>query len=285
LSGPQTGKSVVFYPFSGPDALVLTVFFPQSPTYVLVGLEPPGTLPSPDQFAKKDLNRTLAGARDTVHSELHRSFFITRQMDSQFRGQVTDGLFLPILHLLVRTKHTVLGYRYVRLDEEGKVVPRAAGVSDGGNRGIEIDFSADANQSVHKLFYFSINLSDEKMKQNKSFLAFLSGLKSVTTFFKATSYMMHAPQFSIIRDQVLARSAAILQDDSGIPYRFFQPPWGVQLYGGYARPYGSFRWREQPDLRKAYTTSDPKPLKFEIGYGFKRIPSNLLFATRNSVTR
>ena len=43
-------------------------------------------------------------------SELGRSsFFITRQMDHQFRGQVTDfGLLAPILQLLVRTGHTVL---------------------------------------------------------------------------------------------------------------------------------------------------------------------------------
>jgi len=56
-----------------------------------VGLEPAGTLPDPGQLARKDLGRTLAAVRNTVHSELHRSFFITRQMDSQFRGQVTDG--------------------------------------------------------------------------------------------------------------------------------------------------------------------------------------------------
>jgi hypothetical protein len=283
LSGPAIEKSVVFYPFSGPDALALTVFFPRNPTYVLVGLEPPGTLPTPSQLARKDLGRTLAAVRNTVHSELHRSFFITRQMDSQFRGQVTDGLFLPILHLLVRTDHTVLGHRYVRLDEEGRIVERgAATVGGGGDRGIEIDFSADTDQSIHKLFYFSVNLSDERMGQNKPFLAFLAGLRGVTSYFKATSYMTHKAQFSIIRDQVLAKSDAILQDDSGIPYRFFQAqPWRVQLYGDYARPYGSFRWLEQPDLKEAYGASNPKPLDFEIGYGFKRIPSNLLFATRS----
>jgi len=44
----------------------------------------------------------------------------------------------------------------------------------------------------------------------------------VTSYFKATSYMTHKAQFSMIRDQVLAKSDAILQDDSGIPYRFFQ---------------------------------------------------------------
>jgi hypothetical protein len=77
LSGARIEKSLVFYPFSGPDALALAVFFPLNPIYVLVGLEPPGTLPAPGQLARKDLTRALAEVRNTVHSELYRSFFIT----------------------------------------------------------------------------------------------------------------------------------------------------------------------------------------------------------------
>ena len=97
---------------------------------------------------------------------------------------------------------------------------------------------------------------------------------------KATSYMTHQKEFSMIRDQVLAVSGAILQDDSGIPYKYFQPDaWKVQLYGDYIRPYGSFRWLEQPDLRKAYATG-AKPLTLHLGYGYLRITSNLLLARR-----
>ena len=93
--------------------------------------------------------------------------------------------------------------------------------------------------------------------------------------------MIHKPEFSIIRDRVLSQSVAVLQDDSGIPYRFYvSPDWRVQLYGEYTRPYGSFRWLEQPDLQKAYSTLGPKPLPFRIGYGYKKVPSNLLFAGR-----
>ena len=55
----------VFYPFSGPDALMVTVFFPRSPTYVLVGLEPAGTLPAPRQLARKNLAAYLANVRTT----------------------------------------------------------------------------------------------------------------------------------------------------------------------------------------------------------------------------
>ncbi len=286
LSGPAIENSIVFYPFSGPDAMMITVFFPRNQTYVMVGLEPAGTLPAPLKVPKEKLDSYLAGERDTMSSVVQRSFFITREMDREFRGQVTDGLFPPILVLLARTHHTVLGYRYMRLDNDGRIIERAADYKAPGrigNKGLEIDFRTDADGSLHKLYYFSVNLSDQRLRENKPFLTFLSGLKGMTTFFKATSYMPHQPGFTIIRDQVLDQSAAVLQDDSGIPYRFFDAArWQVQLYGDYERPYGSFKWLEQPDLRKAYDTLAIKPLAFRIGYGFSRIPSNLLLARRNT---
>jgi hypothetical protein len=276
--------AAVFYPFSGPDALMVTVLFPENPVYVMVGLEPAGTLPPPTQLARQNLDGYLARTRATVASELHRSFFVTRQMDRQFRGQVSDGLFLPILELLVRSHHTILGFRYVRLDDAGRIVARPAvykAPGKIGNQGLEIDFRRDDDQSVHKLLYFSVNLSDHGLRENPSFLAFLASLKGTATLLKATSYMVHKPEFSIIRERVLSGSVAVLQDDSGIPYRFFAAaPWTVQLYGDYLRPYGSFRWLEQADLRKAYLSSAPKPLGFRIGYGYGRIPSNLLFAKK-----
>jgi hypothetical protein len=284
LSGVPLENSPLFYPFSGPDALMPAVFFPHSPVYVMAGLEPPGTLPTLQRFRNGNLSGFLAEMRRSVASETKRSFFITREMDRTFRGQVTDGLLPPILLVLARTRHTILGHRYVRLDSEGRVVERPAvykAPGRNGNLGVQIDFRTDADQSVHQLFYFSVNLSDGRLRENKPFLAFLESLKGMATFFKATSYMPHRPGFSVIRERVLANSVAILQDDSGIPYRFFDAArWQIQLYGDYTRPYGSFRWLEQPDLRKAYETSGPKPLGFRIGYGFARAPSNLLLAKR-----
>jgi len=145
---------------------------------------------------------------------------------------------------------------------------------------LEIEFRRDNDQSVHKLFYFTVNLSNTRLQEDPPFLSFLSRLQGSTTFLKATSYMIHNPGFSIIRKHVLAESAAVLQDDSGVPYHFYlSPSWRVQLYGEYVRPYGSFSFMEQPDLRNAYLTQKPRPLPFRIGYGSKAVPSNLLFAT------
>ena len=282
LGDPPLENSVVLYPFSGPDSLVLSVFFPKNPTYVMVALEPAGTLPRPKQFAKPDIAGRLAAVRATVSSELHRSFFITRQMDRQFRGQVSDGLLPPILHLLVRTGHTILGHRFVRLDENGNLAPRGEGApSETGNRGVELEFRTDVDQSVHKLFYFSTNLSDKRLRENQPFLSFVGKLNHATAFFKATSYMTHKPEFSVIRDLVLAHGGAVLEDDSGIPFHFFrEQSWKVQLYGAYVRPYGSFKWMQQPDLKQAFTSSEVKPLNFRIGYGFGKIESNLILARK-----
>jgi hypothetical protein len=269
----------VFYPFGGPDALTPALYFPHAPIYVMVGLEPAGTLPTPSQIERHGVTKYLAEMRDTVTSELSRSFFVTRQMDHQLRGQVTDGVLLPILHLLVRTHNTILGMRYVRLDDQGRIIERTTDYKAPGrfgNKGVEIEFRADSEQSTHKLYYFSVNLSDERLIENKPFLVYLLRLKGTTTLLKATSYMTHQPEFSLIRDQILANSSAILQDDSGIPYHYFQTgDWNVQLFGDYTRPYGSFRWLEQSDLRKAYE-SGAKPLAFRVGYGYSRITSNLL---------
>jgi hypothetical protein len=282
-AAPMTAGPV-FYPFSGPDALMATEYFPHSPVYVFAALEPAGTLPSEEQIEKKELAPYLAAMRSTMASELGRSFFITRQMDQQFRGQVTDGLLLPILQLLVRTNHTILGFRYIRLDELGQVIDRTLdyhAATRYGNKGVQIEFRTDADQSLHQMYYYSVNLADERLAENKPFQTYVGGLKGATTMFKSTSYMLHRREFSLIRNLVLENSAAVLQDDSGIPYRLFGSDlWQVQLYGDYDRPYGSFKWMEQVDLRKAYKQPGTKPLPMHVGYGYKKITSNLLLAKR-----
>lgn len=277
LSAPPVGRSAVFYPFSGPDALMINVFFPQCPAYLMVGLEPPGTLPSLRQLSRKDLPVYLRAVRQTIHSELHRSFFITREMDREFRGQVNDGLLPTILQLLVRSRHTIAGYRRVSLTESGAIVDRASGETL--PHGVQVDFQS-GSEPLQRLYYFSVNLDDSHLAKNQAFLHLLGRLAGMTTYMKATSYMPHQPGFSIIRREILSHSAAVLQDDSGIPYRFFGSQWRVQLFGAYDRPYGSFKWLAQADLKRAYETQNPAPLGFRIGYGYSKAPSNLMLAVR-----
>lgn len=284
LSSEPLARNLLFYPFSGPDALTATICFPKSSTYDLVALEPAGSLPTAEELQKRKLDDYLSGIRTTVASELGKSFFVTREMDRQFRGQITDGLLVPVLLLLVRTEHTVLGYKYTRLDEQGQVIDRPGNAhidAKYANKGFALEFQDDRDKSIHRLYYLSLNLDNKHLAGNAGFQQYVKTMAPHTTLLKATSYMTHHDEFSIIRNMVIDYSAAVFQDDSGVPYHYFTPDkWKVQLYGEYTKPYGSFAWLEQPDLRKAYLAGGVKPLTLRLGYGFGKVTSNLLLAQR-----
>jgi len=271
----------VFYPFGGPDSLMATLFFPNYSNYVLVGLEPPGSLIAAKRFKPAELAEKLGQIRGTLDSLLARSFFITRQMDKELRGQIADGVLLPVLVQLTRQGATIRGLQYVRIDENGKAVLQSdPWEPKTKNRGVVLEFVA-SDGSLHQLAYFSVNLDDDHLAKNPQFFQWLNAPGPMVTFFKSTSYMIHQKPFSRIREQVLDHSVAVLQDDSGIPYHYFtEKNWNVQLYGEFDKPYGSFRYLVQPDLKKAYAEgTNVKKLSFLIGYGFGKVPSNLQLAT------
>jgi hypothetical protein len=150
------------------------------------------------------------------------------------------------------------------------------------NPGVAIDFQWPGQTATRRLYYFSLNLADAKFTANTPFHHFLARPARVVSMFKSTSYMPHRKDFSKIRELVLNRSLAIVQDDSGIPFHDYAAArWDVSLYGSYTKPYASFSYLVQPDLQQAYHEPNrAKPLPFNIGYGYNRAPSNLLIARR-----
>lgn len=287
LSRPEDLGCPVFYPFSGADALSVLTFFPGRKTYVMAALEPPGRVPRPEDFPPEELEARLLPLANTLASLLRKSFFVTREMDRQLRGQITDGVAQPLLIQLARSGYTITGYDYIQLDAHGRPVHRTPDVRRaefGHNRGLRLDLTDPEQGRPVTLYYISLNLDDAHMRGNDAFVKFVSSFAAPCTMLKATSYMLHDSRFSRIRSLILSRSALILQDDSGVPWRYLAgAEWDVQLYGDYEKPYGkSFQFRAQPDLRAAY--DDParrvRPLKFRIGYGAGRVKSNLQVARR-----
>ena len=278
LAGLRKNSETVFYPFGGPDALTVTTFFPQFTRWALVALEPPGTLVSAQTYKTGNLALRLANLRATLDSLLARSFFITRQMDYQLRGQVADGVLQDLLVELVRRNYTILGSQYLTVTPEGELAERTDPAwMPLKNKGVVLEVEDGSDHSSHQLYFLSVNLADDKLKQNQAFeKAALSGAK-VVTMLKSTSYMLHQDAFSSVRNLILNHSLAVLQDDSGIPYRYFvEQKWTPHFYGEYTAPFSPFQYRAQKDLREAFERGEGvKPLNFRIGYGFGRIPSNL----------
>jgi len=88
----------------------------------------------------------------------------------------------------------------------------------------------------------------------------------------------------VIRKTILEKSKYVLQDDSGIPVRFYNAAnWNHQYYGTYDAPINLFRNFLQKDLKIAYDSiekSTIKPLNFGIGYDYKLNESNLMLFSK-----
>lgn len=70
---------------------------------------------------------------------------------------------------------------------------------------------------------------------------------------------------------LLEAADVVVQDDTGIPYRFIsQSPWHVKLYGRYHKPIRPMKYGYQKDLDAAYNLrQDQVPLPFPFGYRWR----------------
>jgi hypothetical protein len=269
---------VAFYPFSGPDSANMFAFFPDAREYVLVGLEPVGCIP--------------AGVRDytgAYFSELRRSleavvamgFFRTNDMQREFANGAVNGVLPLLLFLMTRQGYSVVDVTPITITPAG-LVASSANQPRGETGGVAIQFT-DPRHGLRTLRYFSLNVQDSRLNRKPGTLKYFQTLPEASTLVKSASYLMHKEYFSAIRDLILSKSRVVVEDDSGVPLRFFKPAvWDVRLFGSYAEPIDLFKNWHQEDLKTAFSSgANVQPLDFAIGYR-KTNQSNLLVAFRRN---
>lgn len=297
LKEANEAKGLLFYPFSGPDFMHASIFFPEAETIVMIGLEPIGSLPDFDKVAKKSVAGYFNGIQRALYSILNVSFFRTISMAEDFTGKVVsdiDGTLPILMFFITRTDHKILHYEKVAINPEGKLVPAAELKSDTTYYGTKIAFQRNDKPEERKtLYYFAGNLQNTPyiarsglsaggLEQRSDFRKYLESLDITTTYIKSASYLMHRDTFSILRNLILSKSKYYLQDDSGIPVRFFdREKWELTFYGSYYAPIALFKERYQADLRQVYQRGEGvRPLPFGIGYQYQAGTSNLMLATK-----
>jgi hypothetical protein len=268
-------RPTVFYMFSGPDFLYANAFYPKAKTYVLSALEPVGTVPDLTTL-RGAIPRELARLRGSLTTILSASFFITKQMRSDLRSGRVNGA-LPILYVfLARSGYTIREVTPIKLDSEGKVQMEGE-PGRSAAPGVKIVF-AGSDGEARTLYYFSTDLSNGGVK-NSGFLKFCETLAPADSFVKSASYLLHSGNFSTVRDFLVEHSAAMVQDDSGIPLRYYDPKkWEFHPFGRYLHPLGIFPGTYQKDYVELFKKA--RPIDFGIGYRFRPNESNLLLAVK-----
>ncbi len=85
-------------------------------------------------------------------------------------------------------------------------------------------------KKLKTVYYFSTDISNEVWKKRPGLTKFIQARAPFNTFVKSASYCMHdGKQFSSIRSLVVDNTVTLFQDDTGVPYRFFEkkPEWKV----------------------------------------------------------
>ena len=283
----RASSRFLFYPFGGPDFLTAYEFFPESESYVLMGLEFCGRLPRPDLWKAGQIEAFFKNFTASLADFFDKSYFITSHMDATIYGQAqVEGVMPLVCFFLKRTGHRIVDIGRLEFDAKGQAVDIDYDKQKKASRpyGMRILFSPAGSSQVKSIVYISCNLENKAFPKESPLFLHLSRFPAgLNTYVKSASYLMHYATFTTIRDLVLDKSRFILEDDTGIPYKALKPKeWRVQLYGEYAKPVKDFSGVDQPDLKKAYDEGGEAvgKMPFHLGYHWKDNRDALLLAEK-----
>jgi hypothetical protein len=270
-------RPTMFYMFSGPDFLYADAFYAKASTYVLSALEPVGSVPDLSRLPPGGIGSALYSVERSLSSILSFSFFITKQMKTDLQAGKLSGT-LPILYVfLARSGKTILDVSPIALDDKGAAYFANENPGPNATRGVRILF-AGSDGVERTLYYFSTDLSNSGVRVS-GFLKFCATLAPGNSLLKSASYLLHSPNFTTVRGFILANSATIIQDDSGVPLAYYDPKkWRFFPFGRYAGPIDEFPGRYQPAYAELFRRS--QPIDFGIGYRWRTHETNLLLSVK-----
>ena len=245
LADIRSRAKTVFYPFSGPDLLYPITLFPDADTIITAALEPIGA-----GVTEKSLNASYyQKCLPTLSTVMRMSYFITKSMKSDLGTEGLGGVTPVQEFFLVR-----LGYKILSVDADKDMVV--------------IRYFKPGEDREKVLRHFRVNLADKHMSE--AYTAMVESLDPASTvgMIKSCSYMLHRGYFSQIRDYLLTKTFALVQDDTGVRYaNILGAGFDVTLFGRYSHPLRCFEESTfQKDLEEASRKAPRRDINFRYGY-------------------
>lgn len=266
-----TYEDTVFYPFGGPDIVYAISFFPNASNYILIGLEPIGTFSD----IEKNINNpeTFESIKKALRTYMRGGYFITSEMVTNLSRRFLRGTLYLILLELSSLGFEINNVEDLSLDKAGNEVARGHGMADC----VKITCTKRGEAKPRTVYYIRADLSDSNTCLQNIFN--FAKKYNFHTFFKSASYAIWDRTLTKARKFVLDNSKFILQDDTGVPFHYFDRKWTKFAFGTYTEPtLDLFKGYRQPNMAEFFRKNSQDSIPFKIGYGFYKARPNLLLA-------
>ncbi len=267
--GANVKNRTALYPLSGGDFLNLHLMYPQADRYVMLAMEKPGQMPDPTDLTEEQLRGSLLSLQHMLGNIVRTGYFFSRLMNQHMNPEKYGiyGTMPTVAIFLVRLGHSLESIGRTCVNDAGELVEKVD--SPCRLSGYRIRFR-ERTTGLHKeVIYISARIDNSLFSPEKPEGRFFRGLGRTAVMMKAAVYLLHSSNYRQAAQYFLDQADVIIQDDSGLPYRYFDPNvWHTELYGVYVGPprLAGTGYYPQPDLRKAFLKADG-PLPFEFGYG------------------
>jgi hypothetical protein len=285
LTEANKDNTDIFYPFSGPDFVNVYTLFPNADNYTLIGLETIIPFPDLDTYNKKMVDNYFFSVAESIEDLLEKSYFLTRRMAKDFQKGKAEGILPALTLFVVRTGNVITNIERIDLDDNGKYTLSNIDSGKTTIRGVKVSFYHPSDNRPRSVSYFRQDASDDGLKKSPNFLKMLQNMPTYNAYFKSASYLLHFPYFTTMRPIVLEKARFILQDDTGMPFKFLtRDKWNITVYGVYDKPIKDFTYMGQRDLKTYYDSlkaiNGVKPMPFDLGYHWGTKDNNLIRAIK-----
>lgn len=258
-----------FYPLSGPDFLFGNAFWPTATKYIMLGLEPKGSMPDFSSFKEEEYKKYFDHMKGSMKYLNTRGYFVTSHMSSDFTKYRLNGMVHMMLYMMARTNHKIIDVYYVKINTDGvaEKVEEVKSLPEGTVTAIAIDFTDADQMKKRTAYYFQLNAADENLNAHPEFDKFVRADKNRVAYMKSASCVLLNTNFDVMRQLVLSCDQ-IVQDDTGVPYKYFDDSkFDISLYGTYTSTIKDLSYCLQRELVKAVKASPyNKDLPFRISY-------------------
>lgn len=270
-------REMVFYPFAGADFINMYLMYPKAKTYLMFGLEKAGGVPNISGLSPAALRRGLDYLVRGYNVFIAYNFYRTLGMQVYMSKSPLTGTVPHILCQMAWLGLKPVGIHRVDVKGDGSLTftgltgfrysPRTA-----------IDFEGPHGRA--RVIYLNIDVRNAPLSRVPRWKKYFRKLPACNGVLKAASYLTPRWNYTWIKGILLQKLQTIVQDDSGIPYRYLRKKWHITLFGRYRRAHKIFPSFSQPRLKAAYRRAKYRPLPFKFAYDRPNGWRNLMIARR-----